>query len=180
MERFITDLVKSFESGKMDRREFCQTVALAATVYAAGDAAHAQAARGMKVLGVNHMVYSCPDYIKAREHFINVWGLEPATGSDDGKRVNLMFGPEAGKGGSYIAVRNTQAGDRPPGPQPGQVWIDHFCFTLSNWDEARVRSAIEAKGQKISGGRPGSLHVLDPFNYDIQFASIVEENAFKR
>ena len=53
MERFIADLVKSFESGKMDRREFCQTVALAATVYAAGDAANAQAPRGMKVLGVN-------------------------------------------------------------------------------------------------------------------------------
>jgi hypothetical protein len=180
MERFIADLVKSFESGRMDRREFCQTVALAATVYAAGDAANAQAARGLKVLGVNHLVYSCPDYIKAREHFINVWGLESATGSDDGKRVNLMFGPEPGKGGSYITVRNAQGGDRPPGPQPGQVWIDHFCFTLSNWDEARVRSAIKAKGQEISGGRPGSLHVLDPFNYDIQFANIVEENAFKR
>jgi hypothetical protein len=180
MERFIADLVKSFESGKMDRREFCQTVALAATVYAAGDAANAQAPRGMKVLGVNHLTYSCPDYIKAREHFINVWGLESAAGSDDGKRVNLMFGPEAGKGGSYFAVRNTLPGDRPPGQQPGQVWIDHICFTLSNWDEARVRSQIEAKGQKISGGRPGSLHILDPFNYDIQFASIAEENAFKR
>jgi hypothetical protein len=35
MERFIADLVKNFESGKVDRREFCKTVALAATVYAA-------------------------------------------------------------------------------------------------------------------------------------------------
>ena len=33
MERFVADLVKSFESGKIDRREFCQTIALAATVY---------------------------------------------------------------------------------------------------------------------------------------------------
>jgi hypothetical protein len=180
MERFIADLVKSFESGKMSRREFCETVALAATVYAAGDAAQAQQKSAFKVLAVDHLVYSCPDYIKAREHFINVWGLEPATGTDDGKRVNLMFGPEPGKGGSYITVRNAQAGDRQPGPVPGQVWIDHFCFTLSNWDEQRVRSAIKAKGQEISGGRPGSLHILDPFNYDIQFASIVEENAFKR
>src|SRR5580704_18203051 len=124
MERFIADLVKSFESGKMDRREFCQTVALAATVYAAGDAANAQAPRGLKVLGVNHMVYSCPDYIKAREFQINVFGLENAPGHDTGKRANLMFGPEPGKGGRYLAVRNPQPGDRPPGQQPGHVWID--------------------------------------------------------
>jgi hypothetical protein len=51
MEKFIVDLVKAFDSGKVDRREFCQTVALAAAVYASGEAAHAQAARGFKVLG---------------------------------------------------------------------------------------------------------------------------------
>jgi hypothetical protein len=32
MERFIADVVKNFESGKVDRREFCKTVALTATV----------------------------------------------------------------------------------------------------------------------------------------------------
>ena len=26
----------------------------------------------------------------------------------------------------------------------------------------------------------GSLHVYDPFNYDVQIASIAEENAFRR
>ena len=41
MERFIANLVKDFESGKLSRRQFCETVALAATVYAAGDAAKA-------------------------------------------------------------------------------------------------------------------------------------------
>jgi hypothetical protein len=39
MERFIAGLVKDFECGKLDRREFCQTVALAAAVYGAGDGA---------------------------------------------------------------------------------------------------------------------------------------------
>src|SRR6266702_2312250 len=54
MERFIADLVKNYESGKVDRREFCKTVALAASVYAAGDAATAQAPRGFKMIGINH------------------------------------------------------------------------------------------------------------------------------
>jgi catechol 2,3-dioxygenase-like lactoylglutathione lyase family enzyme len=180
MERFIAGLVGAFEAGKMDRREFCQTVALAATVYGAGEAANAQATRGFKVLAVNHLDYACPDYARARDFFINVFGLENAAGTDDGRKANLTFGPEPGKGGSYLRVRNPAPGDRAPGQQPGQVWIDHICFTLSNWEEGRVRAAMKAKGPDISGGRPGSLHVLDPFNYDIQFASIAEENAFKR
>src|SRR5215510_14680967 len=76
MERFIADLVKQFEGGTIDRREFCQTVALAAAVYAAGDAANAQTGTGFKVLGINHLSYSCPDYSKARDFYVNVFGLE--------------------------------------------------------------------------------------------------------
>src|SRR5260370_13961197 len=64
MERFIADLVKDYESGKVDRREFCKTVALAATVSAAGDTAMAQAPRALKVVGINHGSYTCPDYAK--------------------------------------------------------------------------------------------------------------------
>jgi catechol 2,3-dioxygenase-like lactoylglutathione lyase family enzyme len=176
MERFIADLVANFESGKMERREFCKTVALAATVYAAGEAANAEPARGFKAIGINHLSYSCPDYSKARDFYTSVFGLESATKKDDGKRANLMFGPEPGKGGSFIVARNAVANDRPP----ARALVDHICFTLSDWNEARVRAAIKAKGLEISGGRDGSLHVLDPFNYDVQFANDVEENAFRR
>src|SRR5437868_6035491 len=89
MERFIAKLVRDFESGALDRREFCKTVALAATVYAAGDAANAQERTGFKVLAVNHYSYTCPDYTKARDFYINVFGMESAPGKDDGKRANL-------------------------------------------------------------------------------------------
>jgi catechol 2,3-dioxygenase-like lactoylglutathione lyase family enzyme len=176
MERFIADLVKQLEGGAIDRREFCQTVALAAAVYAAGDAAQAQTGTGFKVLGINHLSYSCPDYTKARDFYVNVFGLENAPGKDTGKRANLMFGPSPGKGGSFIVARNATPSDRPA----ARAVVDHICFTLSNWNEQRVREAMKAKGQTISGGRDGSLHVLDPFNYDVQFANIVEENAFRR
>ena len=176
MEKFIANLVKNFESGQIDRREFCQTVALAATVYAAGDAANAQTRTGFKVLGINHISYTCPDYTKARDFYTSVFGLESTPGKDNGKRANLMFGPEPGKGGSFIVARTaTPANPRPP----SQAVIDHICFTMSNWDEQKVRAALKAKGLEISGGRDGSLHVLDPFNYDVQFANLVEEDPFK-
>ena len=39
MERFIADLVRNFESGRINRRQFCEAVTLAASVCAMGDAA---------------------------------------------------------------------------------------------------------------------------------------------
>jgi catechol 2,3-dioxygenase-like lactoylglutathione lyase family enzyme len=175
MERFIADLVKKFDSGKIDRREFCQTVALAAVVYGAGEAANAQPAHGFKVLGINHISYRCPDYVKARDWYASVLGMQVAPGRENEKRANLMFGPEPGKGGSYIVVRNTAAETKPP----PQAVVDHVCYTISNWDEAQVRGALKAKGVEPSG-REGDLNLYDPFNYYVQIASAATENAFRR
>jgi catechol 2,3-dioxygenase-like lactoylglutathione lyase family enzyme len=175
MERFIAKLVNDFEHGKMDRREFCQTVALAATVYAAGEEANAQTGRGLKVTGINHISYACPDYAKARDWYGSVLNMASTPGKDNGKRANLMFGPEPGKGGSFIVAR-TVAGDLKP---KSEAVVDHVCYTVSNWNEARVRANLKAKGLDVTG-RDGSLHVYDPFDYDVQIASAAGENAFRR
>ena len=174
MERFIAGLVKDFESGKLDRREFCQTVALAAIVYGAGDAANAQATRGFKMIGINHISYSCPDYAKARDFYTSVLGMESTPGKDNGKRANVMFGPEPGKGGSFIVARTASADAK-----PSRAVVDHVCYTIANWDEQKVRSALKAKGLE-AGGRDGSLHVFNPFGYYVQIASAEAENAFRR
>ena len=174
MERFIAGLVKDFESGKVDRREFCQTVALAAAVYGAGEAANAQETRGFKMIGINHISYSCPDYTKARDFYTSVLGMESTPGKDNGKRANLMFGPEPGKGGTFIVAR-TATGNA----KQSQAVVDHVCYTIADWDEQKVRGALKAKGQEF-GGREGSLHVFDPFGYYVQIASAAGENAFKR
>ena len=50
---------------------------------------------------------------------------------------------------------------------------------LQNWDEARVRTTLKAKGLDVTG-RDGSLHVYDPFDLDVQIASGAGENAFRR
>jgi catechol 2,3-dioxygenase-like lactoylglutathione lyase family enzyme len=175
MEKFIADLVKEFDSGKVDRREFCQTVALAAVVYAAGEAANAQTAHGFKVLGINHVSYRCPDYIKARDWYSSVLGMQVAPGRETEKRANLMFGPDPGKGGSYLVVRSTVA---EPKASP-QAVIDHICYTVSNFDDAQVVGALKAKGAVVSG-RAGDRNLFDPFNYYVQIASAATENAFRR
>jgi catechol 2,3-dioxygenase-like lactoylglutathione lyase family enzyme len=181
MERFIAGLVQGLDSGKIDRREFCRSVALAAAVYGAGEAAQAQAQRGFKIIGINHISYTCPDYTKARDWYASVLDMKSENTHDDGKRANLMFGPEPGKGGSFPVARNPDnvavgsAGAR-PGPE---AVIYHICYTVSNWDEGRVRAVLKAKGLEVTG-RDGSLHVYDPFDYDVQIASAAVENAFRR
>jgi catechol 2,3-dioxygenase-like lactoylglutathione lyase family enzyme len=176
MERFIADLVKNYESGKVDRREFCKTVALAATVYATGDAANAQAPRGLKMIGINHISYTCPNYAKVRDWYVSVLGMASTPGKDNGKRANLMFGPEPGKGGSFVVARTatTPANPRPP----ATAVIDHVCYTIPNWDDAKVEAALKATGRSFSS-RPGNKNVLDPFNYPVQLANIEEENPWK-
>ena len=116
-----------------------------------------------------------PDYTGgARLHTCT--GLTSTPGKDNGKRANLEFGPKAGEGGSFIVART---GTLNESRRASQAVIDHICFTMSNWKEADVRAALAAKNLKISGGRDGSLHVLDPFNYDVQFANLAEEDPFR-
>jgi len=175
MERFIADLIKNYESGRIDRRELCKTVALAATVYAAGDAAKAQATRGFKMLGINHISYTCPDYTKVRDFYVKHLGMQSAPGKDNGSRANLMFGPEQGKGGGFVVARNAAGGTV---PQPGRSYIDHFCFTIPNWNDQKVEAGLKETGRPYVA-RPGNVNVLDPFNYPVQLANIEEENAWK-
>ena len=169
MERFIADLVRKFETGTISRRDFCEGVSLAAVVYAASGAeANAAPPGGLKMLGINHISYACPDYRKARDFYSSV------KLKDDGKgRVNPAFGPAPGKGGAFIVERNTAAN----APAPARAVVDHVCYTISNWNDARVNGALKAAGQNPTG-RSGSVNVYDPFNVQVQLASAEAENPF--
>ena len=171
MERFIEKLIGQFESGEIGRREFCQTVGIAAAVYAAGGAeANAAAAqRGFTGIGVNHISYSCPDYTKARDFYKNVLGMTVTNDKGMG-RANLAFGPEQGKGGQFIITRNFGQNER-----KAQATVDHICYTLADWDDTRVNNALKAAGTNPAG-RHGSVNVFDPNGFQVQIASIEGEN----
>ena len=83
-----------------------------------------------------------------------------------------MFGPEPGMGGSFLHARNG------PATSSAAASVDHICYTIPNWDEAGVRAALAASGLEVTG-RDGSLHVYDPFDFDVQIANSVEEHAFR-
>jgi catechol 2,3-dioxygenase-like lactoylglutathione lyase family enzyme len=177
MERFIAGLIKDFEAGKVTRRQFCEAVALAATVYGAGDAAKAAPARGLKMLGVNHISYSCDDYTKVRDYYSSVLGMQ-VLNDNKKSRANLAFGPEAEKGGAFVVARNF--GNTPQ--QPGRSQVDHICYTVPNWNDQRLMAGLTAAGTKPVNRTPGgnSINIFDPNHYQVQLASIVGENAWRK
>ena len=173
MERFIDRLIDEFDSGKLGRREFCETMALATAVLASGGAAaNAAASRGFTMLGVNHISYQCPDYRVARDFYRDVFGMQVVNDKGMG-RANLAYGPAPDNGGNFLVVHNPGNAPRPP----TEGFVDHICFTIANWDEPKIKSELAAQGlaQRSRGGN-GTMRVLDPFDFDIQFGNHIAEN----
>jgi catechol 2,3-dioxygenase-like lactoylglutathione lyase family enzyme len=173
MERFIDRLIDEFDSGKLSRREFCETMAVATAVLAAGGAAaNAAPQSGFTMLGVNHLSYACPDYRMARDFYRDVFGMQVVNDKGMG-RANLAFGPAPDNGGNFLVVHNESSTPRPP----TQGYVDHICFTVANWNEPQIKSELAAQGlaQRSRGGN-GTMRVLDPFDFDIQFGNHIAEN----
>jgi catechol 2,3-dioxygenase-like lactoylglutathione lyase family enzyme len=162
MERFIADLIGARNSGMLNRRQFCETLALAATVYTVGEsAANAAPAQGFKPIAINHISYACADYRKARDFYSSVFGMENLPRADNGHESRLMLGPPPGKGGAFIIPRNGRTTSN------AKAVVDHVCYAIANWDETRIRAALATKGLMPTGSG-NSLHLYDPFDYDVQ------------
>lgn len=177
MEKFIAGLVKDFEAGKITRRQFGEAVALAAVVFGYGNAAKAAPAKGLKMLGVNHISYSCDDYTKVRDWYSSVLGMK-VLNDNKKNRANLAFGPEPGKGGAFVVARDF--GNVPH--TPGAAQVDHICYTVPNWNDDKLMASLTAAGTKPSIRNPGgqSINIFDPNNYQVQLASIQGENAWRK
>src|SRR2546422_10089505 len=107
MERFIADLVQDFESGKINRRQFCETVALAATGDAAGEeAANAAPSQGFKMIAVNHISYTCPDNRKVGGFYTSGLGMQNPKDNQK-SRANRASGPRTV--GNFLIARNAAA-----------------------------------------------------------------------
>jgi catechol 2,3-dioxygenase-like lactoylglutathione lyase family enzyme len=178
MENFIAKVLKEFENGKMSRRQLIQTIAVAATVYGAGEeAANAAPSSGFKTIAVNHISYSCPDYTKARDFYATLMGMENLPGHDSGTQAYLAFGPH--EGGSWLLPRgytdsskpnpvaaprgdagaqrgaggnrgNNAAANAPQDPPVAAV-IDHLAFTVANFDKEKTLAILKDWGLKHQG-----------------------------
>jgi catechol 2,3-dioxygenase-like lactoylglutathione lyase family enzyme len=156
MERLISNLLAQFESGKLSRRQLVKTLAVASASASGLNAA--PEGRGFKAASVNHLSFSVPDYAKTRDFYAELMGM--TVKRDDGKgEATLTFGD------SSLVVRKTRRADN-------AAYIDHVCYTISDWDRTAVESELKRRGLNP---RPGqnefSFEVKDPDGYGLQIAA---------
>jgi len=152
MEHILEKLVSDFESGKMNRRQLIQSLALAAT--AATATATAPAADNntvLKAVDINHISYQVADYAKTRDFYSDLFGMAVAEEDTKRKQCRLIFGD------SIIVARTGPS--NAPTPR-----IDHISLTIANWDkdktvQQRVLAELKRRDLEIR---------TDPTGYDIK------------
>ena len=170
MENLIAQLLKDFETGRMNRRQLIQGLAMAATASAAvfrGTPVVA-AEPGLKTTGVDHISYRVTDYARTRDFYADLLGMTVT--DDTGTQCELRFG------NSMITARNPR--------QPTQMVpnVDHVSYWIADWDTDRVKAQFDRRGlmsrldlgDKSSPANYVSFHIKDPDGTDVQIAGVAK------
>jgi catechol 2,3-dioxygenase-like lactoylglutathione lyase family enzyme len=190
---FVATKLDEFEQGKISRRRLIETLTLAATAGAATSRANAaEGAPNLKVALVNHISYTCPNFRQAGDWYSKVFNLDQVGLKDT--EVTLPFGKKGEQPYNVAAkdvpltflIARTRDQSRPPAdaaaaaraarPRPEAV-IDHIGFTVANFIREKTKAELIAMGVKnVRDGGLYSLHLDDPFGYDVQISGL-ENNA---
>ena len=183
MEAFAAVKLQEFEQGKISRRGLIEALTLAATTVAATGAQAAEQPPA-KVVAVNHISYTNPDYHKAADWYSKVFNLEQV--NDDGHNVNLPFGKMGEQpygltakdvGPTFLICRTreltgtigTTGVQRPK----ATCVVDHMAYTVADFDRERAKAELKSLGvENVKDGGMFSLHMTDPFGYDIQMSGL--------
>jgi catechol 2,3-dioxygenase-like lactoylglutathione lyase family enzyme len=184
MEGFVAQKLNDFERGKISRRGLIETLTLAATTAYAADA-KAQSPSPLKAQLINHMSYTCPNFKQAADWYAKVFNIDLV--GETKRDVVAVFGKKGEKPlgvtaddvpHSHLVIRTPDPNAQPRGgartrPAP-QAVIDHICYTVADFNQARAKAALTAmdvKNVREAGGTT-SLHFDDPFGYDVQVSGL--------
>lgn len=189
MQAFVATKLDDYSKGKISRRKLIETLTMAAVTTAAADGANAAPApnRALKAALVNHISYQCPDFHRVADWYSRVFNMEQVTYASEPTQIGMPFGRRNQKPlgvtaddvpTSYIVVRtrNPQgtAADKGASARPrSRATIEHLAYTVADFDRDRARAELQALGvQNIRNGGLYSLHMTDPFGYDIQLSGV--------
>ena len=187
MKENIAKLRLAFENGRIDRRQlmramgltataaFAASVSPEATAFAGGDA-QASMAGGMvlKAVAYNHINYQVADYAKVRDFYVNLYGMKLVY--DDGKQCSV----ECGDPPNAIYIRPlTRSLDRPAGTGRNSNWdsqmgtgnVDHFAFSVENFQLESVRVELARRGLEPKPDGPYAWSIKDPSGITIQICA---------
>ena len=144
MEKTISNLLQSYEQGKLTRRDLVTGL----TLLASGSTALAAPASAIKAVSVNHIAMNVGDVKQSTEFYRDVFGLTVTMQSD--KSSALIFG------NTGLILRH--------GEKPG---VTHFMFGINNYDANALVTALQAHNLDPRKDQD-SFHVKDPDDLDVQ------------
>jgi catechol 2,3-dioxygenase-like lactoylglutathione lyase family enzyme len=148
MQDTISRLLKTYENGKMSRRQLVQGLA----VLAAGSGT--ASAAGFEGNGINHVSLQVSNLQRSTDYYQRAFGCK--VNKRDGNN-QLVFG----KG--FLVLRQ--------GTPPGKV--DHFAIGVDNFKKESVTADLKARGVTPIDQQGGGFgfHVVDPDGYPVQISS---------
>ena len=181
MEGFVATKLDEFDRGKISRRHLIESLTLAATTAYATGGAKAEGP-ALKVALVNHISYSCPNFRQAGDWYSKVFNLDQVGLKET--EVTLPFG-KMGELPYNVTAKDVpvtliiaRSINRPQNPNTAgrpkpEAVIDHIGFTVADFDREHAKAELIAMGVKnVRDGGLYSLHMDDPFGYDVQISGL--------
>lgn len=189
MKTFVASKLADYSKGKISRRQLLEslTVAAAATAATGGAQAAPAPTRALKAALVNHISYECPEHRRVADWYSRVFNMEQVTYPSEPTQIGMPFGRRNQKPlgvtaddvpTSYIVVRtrnpNGTAADKGAVARPrSRAVIEHVAYTVADFDRDRAAAELRALGvQNVRNGGLYSLHMTDPFGFDIQLSGV--------
>jgi catechol 2,3-dioxygenase-like lactoylglutathione lyase family enzyme len=184
MEGFVAHQLAEFEQGKISRRKLVETLTLAVTTAYTANSTGAAEQPGLKVALINHISYTCPNFRQAADWYSKIFNLDQIGARD--KDVALPFGKK-GEQPYNVAAKDVPlthlifrtrdlnpapAADEAPRPKVEAV-VDHVAYTVADFDRERAKAELKSLGvENVRDGGLYSLHMTDPFGYDVQISGL--------
>jgi catechol 2,3-dioxygenase-like lactoylglutathione lyase family enzyme len=184
MEGFVAHRLAEFEQGKISRRKLIETLTLAVTTAYATESAGAAEQPGLKIALINHISYTCPNFRQAADWYSKIFNLDQIGARD--RDVALPFGKK-GEQPYNVAAKDVpithlifRTRDLNSAPAPGeaprpkvQAVVDHVAYTVADFDRERAKAELKSLGvENVRDGGLYSLHMTDPFGYDVQISGL--------
>jgi len=131
-----------------------------------------------QAIAFNHISYnvSVSDYAKERDFWIKVMGMEDVW--DDGNQCAL----QSGNAPNQIYIRpvdpayERRLGFAPPrgawADQMGRGFVDHYCFSIANYDGEEVREELTRRGLNPKADGPAAWSFKDPSGWTMHISDI--------
>jgi catechol 2,3-dioxygenase-like lactoylglutathione lyase family enzyme len=168
---FIAKQLRDVRNGKMDRRQLIKGMALTATGAfvasavpgAAPAIAQSVKSKGFKAICFNHISMSVADDVKARDFYVDLFGMECTWYTAEGGSEVDFGEQDALNEGEREAIFI-----RKFNPKVGHASIDHLSFSIDHFDLNAVKAGLESLGLAPAYDGPVMWTIKDPDGFVIQ------------